>query len=158
VGIALTVHAEEADEHRHARRDGHQGEPVDQRLAHLEERRQGVAAGRHAGREQDDTGHGHRLHDRRLDHRAEQAPPLHRAHREYRATAVAGAEHRRQMALELHIDERAEYRQAEAEYDSTPPGQPPLAADEGTLVPRHGTFIYIRIACAIANRGHKTTP
>jgi hypothetical protein len=158
VGVALAVHAEEADEHRHARRDGHDGEPVDQRLAHLEERRQGVAAGRPAGREQDDTGHGHRLHDRRLDHRAEQPAPLHRAHREDRATAVADIEHRCQTALELHIDECAEYRQAEAEQDSAPPGQPPLAANEGTLVPGHGAIIYIRIACPIANRGHKTTP
>jgi hypothetical protein len=61
--------------------------------------------------------------------------------------------------LELLVDERAEDRQAESEEYRTPPGQAPLCADHGTLVPRNGKVgCGGMIAWAIANGGHETTP
>jgi hypothetical protein len=61
------------------------------------------------------------------------------------------------MALELLVGERAKNRHAEAEEHRAPPDQASLGADDGTLVPRDVDFVGIRIALAIANRGHKMT-
>jgi hypothetical protein len=61
--------------------------------------------------------------------------------------------------LELLVDERAENRQAQSEEYRTPPGQAPLGAEHGALVPGNSELgCGIMIASAIAYGGHETTP
>ena len=101
------------------------------------------------------TGHGHGHHQRRLHHRAEQAPPPHRADRDDGPGDVADREDHREAALARLVDEGAYDGQAEADQDRRPPGQPAPRTDDRTLVPRHGDVVGIWIALAIANRGHR---
>lgn len=155
VRVAFAVDPEEAEQQSDASGDRHRREALDQRRPDVEQLRQGVARFRTPAGQQYYARHGDGEHQRRLHHRTEQPASLHGTDRDHGPEEVARLENKTEAAGGLLVDDGAEHCQAEAHEHSRPPGQAAPRADDETLVPRHGGVIGIRIALAIAYRGHE---
>ena len=156
--IALAIDPHHTDHQRARRRDRHGREAVDQRCADRECLRQRVAVLRQPGHEQHHTRNRDPQDQRRLHHRPEQAPALHRADRADRPDEVRALEQPGQRLLRLHVDDRTDHRQPDREEHGAPPRQAPAFTGDGTLIPRHRDVVGVGIAPAIGNGGHRATP
>lgn len=158
IGVAFAINPVKAEPKCPDGGEGHRREPVDQRGAHCQCGRQGVATRGHPGADEYHRGDGDRQDQRWLHHRREHTAPAHHADGGYAADEIEALEQNPEAALHQKTDRRTNNRQSQSQQHGTPPRCAFSVAEHGTCVPSVGRLGGIRIAPAIASRGHGNTP